>query len=75
MCSLLIIYCHTMETCVSGSPTHFNVYFFLLTQLSFRFLSEKIIPYVVVDSFYLWEELRLGSSYVAILNKSPLNPS
>lgn len=33
--------------------------------------SEEIVPYVAVDSVYLWKEMNSGSSYIGILNQNP----
>lgn len=56
---------------VSASPTYFEVCFCcrcMTSQLVSEFLSEGIVPHVVVDSAYLWEGVSLGTSSVTILN-------
>lgn len=40
----------------------------MTSQLVSEFLSEGIVPHVVVDSAYLWEGVSLGTSSVTILN-------
>ena len=62
------------QDCVSASPTHFIMRFFLPTQcvgvpqLVSEFLSEIILPYLTIDSLCPWEEVSSGTSYVAIWN-------
>lgn len=49
--------------CVSASPARFSMGVFLfsqyvgIAQLSFEFLSEKIVLYIVVDLLCPWEEV------------------
>lgn len=57
-------------------PTCFNAVSLLFTRCEgvtppvFRFFSEEIVPYIAINSVCLWQEVSLGSSYVAILNRN-----
>ena len=60
--------CGSWQECVSASPTPLNVGFFSFTQpvgvawLVSGFLSEGIVPCVVVYSVYPLEEVNSGAS-------------
>lgn len=61
---------------VSSSPYlplwgTFTVYCEGTVQLAFRSFSERIVPYVVVDSVCSWEELSSGSSCTTNLDRGP----
>lgn len=69
-----------MRNCFSASPIHFIVGFssfacIKVFQLVSRFLSEEILPYVVIDSMCPWKDVRSGASYVTILNQNPVASS
>lgn len=74
--SLLIVGCHTgwcggcSGDFISASPTHLTVAIspFVVRELFrlFSGLSEGIVPHVVADSVYSWEEVSSGSSWTIL---------